>query len=82
MVRVFTMAKLSEVEATLRFKKDGVACRTYLSGDDRVPLGEFATVLLLPEKHLDKGVNYSVSVKGKLDGEPFERKWSFTTREK
>jgi hypothetical protein len=82
MIRVFTIAKLTEVEAALRSKSTGVACRTYLNGDDRVPLGEFATVLLLPEKHLDKGVTYSVSVKGKLDGEPFEKKWSFTTREK
>jgi hypothetical protein len=82
MVRFFTMAKLTEVEAELRTKKSGVPCRTYLNGDDRVPLGEFATVLLLPEKHLEMGVTYSVSVKGKLDGEPFEKKWSFTTRDK
>jgi hypothetical protein len=80
MVRIFTIAKLTEVEAELQSKKTGVPCRTYLNGDERVPLGDFATVLLLPEKHLEKGNNYTVKVKGKLDGEPFEKKWSFTTR--
>lgn len=80
MLRIFATAKPTDVNAELRTKTGSVPCRIYLNGDDRVPLGDFATVLLLPEKHLDKGASYTVSVKAKLDGAPFEKKWSFSTR--
>jgi hypothetical protein len=80
MLRIFATSKPTEVEAELKSRSGSVPCRIYLNGDTRVPLGDFATVLLLPERHLEKGSTYAVSIKGKLDGAPFEKKWTFTTR--
>jgi hypothetical protein len=80
MMRIFATAKPTDVETELRTKAATIPCRVYLNGDPRVQLGEFATVLLLPERHLEKGTSYAVTIKGRLDGAPFERKWSFTTR--
>jgi len=80
LLRVFATAKPTDVEAELGGKTGAVPCRIYLNGDTRVPLGDFATVLLLPERHLEKGTSYTVTVRGKVDGAPFDRKWSFSTR--
>jgi hypothetical protein len=84
MLRFFTDGTISDVEADL---KDAAgrkySCRTYTTGDTRVALsGEWATLLLVPEKQLEGLSNYTVSVKCKVNGTPLEKKWSFSTRAK
>jgi hypothetical protein len=83
MLRFFGGKELSDVACEVK-KKGGYALSTrdYVTGDKRVELGDLPTVLLLPEKPLDKGTDYVVKIKGKLDGTPFEKKWEFKTREK
>ena len=84
MLRFFVEGSLSNVSARLNERSGReVPCRTYVSGDKRVALPRhLPTVLLVPEKQLDKGAAYSVSVKCEFDGVPFEKSWSFTTRSK
>jgi hypothetical protein len=80
MLRFFGGEKLTDVEVELKPKGGrAVSCRKYLNGDERVDMENLPTVVLLPEKPLDKGTTYEVRIKGKLDGTPFERKWEFTT---
>jgi hypothetical protein len=81
MLRFFGGEKLTDVEFELKPKGGrAVSCRKYVNGDKRVDMENLPTVLLLPEKPLDKGTTYEVRIKGKLDGTPFERKWEFTTQ--
>lgn len=82
MLRFFGAAKLGDMEAKLTTKsgKD-VACRTYTNGNERVPgIGEWPTVLLVPEGELEKGATYTVSIRAKVNGSAFEKTWCFTTR--
>jgi tetratricopeptide (TPR) repeat protein len=80
MLRFFGGEKLTDVDVELKPKGGrALACRKYLNGDKRVDMENLPTVLLLPEKPLDKGTSYEVRIKGKLDGTPFERKWEFGT---
>jgi len=83
MLRFFGGKELADVDYEVK-KKGGyaVSCKKYLNGDKRVELDDLPTVLLLPEKPLDKGTTYTVKISGKLDGTVFEKKWEFTTREK
>jgi hypothetical protein len=81
MLRFFGGRDLTDVEFEIKPKGGrAVTCRKYLNGDKRVDMENLPTVLLLPEKPLDKGTTYEVRIKGKLDGTPFERKWVFTTQ--
>lgn len=84
MLRFFAEGNLSDVSARLN---DGsgreVSCRVYGCGDKRVALPRhLPTVLVVPEKHLDKGASYSISVKCIFEGVAIEKSWSFTTRSK
>ncbi len=83
MLRFFGAKALADVDYEVK-KKGGyaVSCKKYLNGDKRVDLEDLPTIVLLPEKPLDKGTTYSVKITGKLDGTPFEKKWEFTTRDK
>lgn len=75
--------QLTDVDYDIRRKKGcPISVRKYLTGDKRVELGELPTVLLLPERPLDRETAYTVRIKGKLDGTPFDYKWEFTTRAK
>ncbi len=83
MIRFFVEAELTDVETELRKDKGWpVGCRRYLTGDERVDLKPCATILLIPEKRLDKDTKYHITIKCKVGGTPYERKWSFTTRAK
>lgn len=81
MLRFFGTVKVTEVETKLVSKSGKeIACRTYINGDDRVPgIRDWPTILLVPERDLEKGATYTVIMKSKVDGVPFEKKWSFTT---
>jgi len=81
MLRVFTSGVPSDVKVELR-KDKGMpfACRVYVNGDKRVKLEDVATVLVVPERPLERGVTYAISVKAKLGETPFEKAWKFTTR--
>jgi hypothetical protein len=80
MLRFFGGKDLTEVEFELKPKGGRpVSCRRYLNGDKRVDMANLPTVLLLPERPLDKGTTYEVRIKGKFDRTPFERNWEFTT---
>ncbi|MBI2901142.1 MAG: hypothetical protein HYY17_13240 [Planctomycetes bacterium] len=83
MLRFFGKATLTDLETSLT-DCDGkeVLCEIYREGDKRVELDDWPTVLLLPETHLKKGAKYTVTVKCKVDGIAFEKRWSFTTRKK
>lgn len=81
MLRFYTEAKVTDLEYEVREgSKPPRSCRKYLNGDERVDLGPLATILLIPDKRLDFDTAYSVSIKCKVDGAPFSKKWSFTTR--
>jgi hypothetical protein len=84
MLRVFIEGEISDVEAELRDSSGGkYLCRRYTNGDKRVDLDEgWATLLLVPEKQLEGPAKYTVSVKCKVKGTPFEKSWSFSTRAK
>ncbi|MBI2932968.1 MAG: hypothetical protein HYY16_15090 [Planctomycetes bacterium] len=81
MLRFYTDVKLTDVKVSFRKAKgSSVLVRLYLDRDPRVALYNLPTVLILPEKHLDPSTEYSVQIKCKLNGVPFEKKWSFRTR--
>jgi len=83
MLRLFIKGAPTDVQAELRkIKGSSVGSRLYLNRDERVDLDDEATVVLLPEKPLEKGASYTVSMKFKLEGVPIEKNWIFTTREK
>jgi hypothetical protein len=84
MLRFFVEGEISDVDAELRDSSGGkYLCRRYTNGDKRVDINEgWATLLLMPEKQLDGSAKYTVSVKCKVSGTPFEKSWSFSTRAK
>lgn len=84
MLRFFAEGKLSDVTARL---DDGagkeMSCRVYISGDKRVALPQhLPTVLVIPEKQLERGGTYSITLKCTFDGEAVEKSWRFSTRAK
>jgi hypothetical protein len=81
MLRCFLDAAFTDVTAELRDPSGLRRCRIYQNGDPGINFHrKYATVLILPEKHLDPGVEYTVRIKCKLNDVPFERTWSFKTR--
>jgi hypothetical protein len=81
MLRCYLEASFTDVTAELRDSSGLRRCRIYQNGDPRINFHRnYATVLILPEKHLDPGVEYTVSIKSKLDEVPFEKTWIFRTR--
>jgi hypothetical protein len=83
MFRWFIEATPSEVKATLR-DPDGalVPCRVYSNHDERVNLGDLATVLILPEAQLGGMREYRISIQYALEGHPLSVSWTFKTGEK
>lgn len=85
MLRFFGKAKLADVEASLSLANGGkaITSRVYTNCDARVPgIGDWPTIVLVPEGLLGRGVKYTVTIKCKVEGTPFERTWTFSTREK
>lgn len=87
MLRFFTRgkegeARLENVRAEVRKEKGpSVRCRLYLTGDKRVEMNSsHPTILILPEKQLERDTPYRVSIKCTLSGVAFEKAWSFRTR--
>ena len=84
MIRFFGKCVVGEAIANLKDSSGlSVPCRLYRDGDARVQFHvAMPTILLVPERELEKGTKYTVTVTCTLDGTPFERTWSFTTRSK
>jgi hypothetical protein len=83
MLRWYVKSSPAGIKATLR-GTDGtlIPCRTYMNGDERVELGEWATVLLLPENQLGGMREYRVDVQCTLEGQSVTCSWTFKTGEK
>jgi hypothetical protein len=82
MVRVFARGRPLDVTFELRSKAGRqIPLRVYLNGDERVRLyRDLATVLAIPESHLEPGVEYIARVSFKINKDPVERSWMFRTR--
>ena len=82
MIRFYTSGATSDIEADLT-DKDGtpLPCRIYKEGDKRLEYPDpWPMVLLLPEKQLRPRTRHTVRVKCAVNGSPFEKEWSFSTR--
>ena len=82
MLRLFVEGTISDIGCEL---KDATgksqACRVYSNDDKRIDFHrDYPTILLIPEKHLNPSVQYSVTVRCRISDTPFEKMWSFTTR--
>ncbi len=84
MVRFFADCVLKDVEVNLTDKSGRkIPWKLYRDEDKRVQFHvQRPTVLVVPERELDKGMLYTISVRCKVDDTPFEKQWSFTTRAK
>lgn len=84
MIRFFGKCTIAEVATSLKDSSGReVPLRVYKDGDSRVQFHlPWPTLLLVPERELEKDTKYTVTVTCTLDGTPFERTWSFTTRSK
>ncbi len=73
-------AKVRQVKATLR-DKDGRELACWLSTPEK-PLagaGPFRQIALVPKEPLAPGATYTAALAAEVDGERWERAWSFTT---
>lgn len=85
MLRFFVEGALTDGVVELKDKSGrSWAGRMYLNGDKRVVSldHQWATILFVPEKHLDRSAEYTIRMQGKAKGTPFEMAWRFTTRAK
>ena len=82
MLRFFAKVTPSDVKTRLTDENHKVLdCRLYLNDDKRLlSCDNWATVLLVPESQLAQGKKFTVSIDCRIDGTPFEKAWSFTTR--
>ena len=82
MLRFYSDATLSDVKAVLKDPLGKtVPCRVYVSGDKKVSLPlHLPTVLVVPERQLERGTKYTIDISCSLQGTRFQRAWSFTTR--
>ncbi len=79
MCRFFIRTVPKQVEVQLSTASGKILrTRTYLNGDERLKLQDWATVLVVPEETLDTGTKYFISVKCSLDDSVFDKTWSFT----
>jgi uncharacterized protein YkwD len=72
--------KVREVKATLR-EKDGDEVPCWLSTPEK-PLpgaGPFRQIAMIPKGPLATARTYTAAVTAEVDGEPWSRRWSFTT---
>ena len=83
MFRVFGDVDISEESASLKDQR-GKDVPFYLLRETTkgVPLHPIPTIVVLPKKTLMPSTTYSVTLKCKLDGTPFEKTWSFKTAKK
>ncbi len=84
MLRIFSRHAMEEASATLKdsLGRD-VPCRLYTDQDKRVQFHvPWPTILALPERELERDRKHTITMKCTLDGTPFEKTWSFTTRSK
>jgi hypothetical protein len=81
MFRFFLDCTFTDVSVELSNSIGTCPCRIYQNGDARIEFHrDFTTILLLPERPLEPALQHTVTIKGKLNGSPFEGTWSFTTR--
>jgi hypothetical protein len=79
MCRFFVRTVPKQVEVQLSTASGRkLQTRTYLNGDARLRLQDWATILVVPAEALERGVKYSISMKCSLDGTDFEKTWRFT----
>lgn len=59
-----------------------IVCDLYLPGDKRIRNEGFGWpgLLAIPSTHLGAGEEYTVTVKCKVSGVPWEKAWKFATR--
>lgn len=82
MIRFFGDCLLSEVLIKMRDTSGKrIPFKLYRDGDKRVEFHlRLPTLLILPERSLEKGKQYTVEVRCKVSEIPYEKTWSFTTQ--
>jgi len=82
MFRFFSEGDITNLSGELRDSSGkSITCRVYGPSDKRVALPKhLPTILIVPEKHLERGATYSVWVKCTFQGVQVEKTWRFTTR--
>jgi hypothetical protein len=84
MLRFFGKCEMADPSGKLIDSKGvEIPYRLYRDGDPRTCISDrTSTILIIPERELENEKKHTVTMTCTLDGIPFERTWSFTTRAK
>jgi hypothetical protein len=84
MVRVFSRGIPSNIDVELKERAGStIPVRIYPTGDSRVSFsGDWATILVVPERHLGSAASYTIRVSFKLGESGIDKSWSFKTGSK